>query len=419
MRNRVVGVLRDYDVDYTETLDEGDNDYATVFSCPVPTEAVQPLLEDFRAIGLDEESHVVVQRAEAIVSDRFEEQQRRYDQEYAEELVAHEEIRTVARGLISDRNTFVLLTVISAVVATAGLLLDSASVVVGSMVIAPLIGPTLATSVGTVLYDRALFREGVAYQFGGFALAIVSATAFALFVRTFFLVPPNVEITAIEQIAGRLSPDLLALVVALGSGAAGARSLEADISTALIGVMMAAALVPPTAAVGIGIAWGLPIVVFRSGLLVLVNAFSINLVALIVLWYSGLRSAEQTDRPRMRKLVKKRILMLLVVVILLAGILGAFTWSAYQAGASSEAIREDVRTVLEEPAYQNLSLVEIEIQQDESVLINRPKKVVVTVTSPEGQLYPTLGNEIDVRIDRRASRDVETQIRFIGVTTAG
>ena len=411
----VKSILQERDIDFSETSETGEGSYEAVVSFPLPTEAVEPLLDEFRSIGLDEQSHIVIQNAEAILSTSFGDLQREYDEFSPDERIAHEEIRVAAKNLISDTYTFVLLSIASSIVATAGLLLDSASIVVGSMVIAPLIGPAMATGVGTALYDQALFWKGTKFQVFGFGLAILSATAFAFLVRVFFLVPPNVEITALEQIAGRLSPDLLTLVVALGAGAAGARSLEADVSTPLIGVMMAAALIPPTAAVGIGIAWGLPNVVLRSGLLVLVNTFSINLCALAVLWYSGVRSSKRTVRDAARRVTRKRLLVLLIGTLLLAGVLGMFTWSAYQSGASSQAIRNDIDTVLDDPAYGNLSVVEVRIEQQERTLTNRPERVIVTVTRPAGMRYPRLDNRIDQRIDQRSGRDVEIQVRFIDV----
>lgn len=77
-----------------------------------------------------------------------------------------------------------LVTAVSAIVATAGLLPDSPAVVVGSTVIAPLIGPAMAASVGTVVNDPELALRGVKLQTLGGVVAIGAATAFALLIRT-------------------------------------------------------------------------------------------------------------------------------------------------------------------------------------------------------------------------------------------
>ncbi|WP_415379362.1 TIGR00341 family protein [Halosimplex sp. TS25] len=425
-RRAVQRVLADHGIDYSMTDEVGppgarpdDREYEAVVTFPLPVEAVEPVLSSFREIGLDEESHVVVQNVQTVVSDRFGELQRAYDEHTPDERIAHEEIRMVAKDLMPDRYTYVLLVVVSAVVATAGMLLDSASIVVGSMVIAPLVGPALAASVGTVLSDDALFWKGAKYQVAGFALAVVSATLFALAVRYLFLVPPNLDVTAIEQVSGRLSPDLLALVVALGSGAAGARSLTGDISTPLVGVMVAAALVPPVAAVGIGIAWGLPTVVFRAGLLVFVNAFSINLTALATLWYSGYRGQGGRDHRRSIAHIQNRTVVLAVGILVLASILGAFTYSAYRAGSSTEVVRTTVESVVDSERYANLTVTEVTVEYGDEPFSRNPVRVTTTVTAPSGETYPRLDDDIERRLRQNQSIDVQTAVRFIPVETTG
>lgn len=63
------------------------------------------------------------------------------------------------------------------------------------MVIAPLIGPAMATAVGTVVDDSQLFARGVQMQVVGVLLSVVSAAAFGYFVRTTQLIPPVIEVT--------------------------------------------------------------------------------------------------------------------------------------------------------------------------------------------------------------------------------
>lgn len=63
---------------------------------------------------------------------------------------------------------------------------------------------------------------------------------------------------SLSEVRERLRPDFLSLVVALGSGVAGVYSLMSGVSSALVGVAIAVALIPPAATVGIGIAWGSP-----------------------------------------------------------------------------------------------------------------------------------------------------------------
>jgi uncharacterized membrane protein len=51
--------------------------------------------------------------------------------------------------------------------------------------------------------------------------------------------------------------------------------------------MVAAALIPAAATVGIGIAWNLPVVAAGAALLLVSNFAAINVVAPVVLWLLG------------------------------------------------------------------------------------------------------------------------------------
>jgi uncharacterized hydrophobic protein (TIGR00341 family) len=409
------GMLDDRDLEYTVTDEITGRELVAVVSVPLPTEAVESVLDALRETGVDTEAHAVVIDVKTVLSPQFEDVQEDYDETESGERIAHEEIRTQAEEFIPPSDTYFLLTVVSAVVATAGMLLDSPAVVVGSMVIAPLIGPAMATSVGTVLYDQDLFRSGVRHQVLGFLAAALAATLFALVIRHLFLVPPNIDITSIEQVSGRLTPDLLTLAVALGSGFAGARSLSSDVSTALVGVMIAAALIPPVGAIGIGFAWWRLDIVFRAGLLVLVNVLAINLSALSMLWYSGYRPTSWYRASEAETATRKRLVFMLAGLLVLGSILAAFTFTAYQVGASDQAIREDVQSVLDEEAYSRLSLIEVNVRHEQEPLTRRPVHVSATVARPGTEPHPGLADRIDAVIEGRSGNEVDVQIQYVDV----
>jgi uncharacterized membrane protein len=62
-------------------------------------------------------------------------------------------------------------------------------------------------------------------------------------------------VLVIGEVRERLAPGALSLVIAPGAGAVGAVPLASGVSSALVGVMIAATLGPPAAVVGIGRAW--------------------------------------------------------------------------------------------------------------------------------------------------------------------
>lgn len=420
-RNTILGELEERGIDYVVTDETGSQGYTGVVYFPLPTNAVEDVLGALRDAGLEQNAYTVVVDAETVVSKKFEELQERYEEEKSETRIAREEITATAADLAPNLRPFLVMTVISAVVAAAGLLLDSPAVVVGSMVIAPLIGPAMATSVGTVVDDREMFVRGVKLQSIGFLVAVAAAAAFAYAARTVHLVPPLTpsELLAIGQIRERLSPGFLSLAVALGAGVAGAFSLSSGVSTALVGVMIAAALVPPTAVVGIGIAWGLPTTVLGSTVLVLVNFLSINLAALAVLWYQGYRPERWFRLDQARSATLKRIGALAVAIAVLSLFLGGVTYASYQHGVFEQTTRTQVQDAFSGGQYADLTLVDLSVTYDHSISpLTAPESVVVTVGRPDGTSYPGLADALKKRIRDATGRTVTVDVRFVGTQTA-
>jgi uncharacterized hydrophobic protein (TIGR00341 family) len=333
--------------------------------------------------------------------------------------IARQELRTKAVEMAPSGRVFVVMTAISAMVATAGLLLDSPAVVVGSMVIAPLIGPALETSVGSVIDDAELFLRGVKFQLLGGLVAVVGATIFAVAVRTLLLVPPGMDILELSQVSSRLSPDFLSLAIALGAGVAGALTLSTGVSTALVGVMIAAALVPPVGVIGIGIAWERPTVVVDAAVLVLVNILSINLAALATLWYTGYRPESIFKRPETRMEVGRRMAVLVAAIVFLSVFLGGVTLTSIQGATFEQRVNKEVGTLLESPEYEGLALLDLMVERSGSLpLRDRPTNITVTVGRPRTTEYPDLAERIKQRAAAETDQPVSVQVRFIEVDTA-
>ena len=409
-------MLDDAGVDYVVNDETSNRSYDATVSFPLPTSAVEEVLGDLRDVGVGENAYTTVTEAETIVSERFQNLVDEYAEETNEDRIAREELKTKAEGFSDSFWTYVTMTLVSAIVGTAGLLLDSPATVVGSMVIAPLIGPALSASVGTVIDDNELFVRGVKLQALGVVLTIVAALLFSMFVRTVGLVPPTLDPRTLGEVSERLAPDALSLAVALGAGVAGIVSLTAGVSTALVGVMIAVALIPPAAAIGISIAWGFAGAAIGATVLTLVNLLSINLAALSVLWYLGYRPEPFFRWREARSATLKRLVVLFVAVAALSVFLGAVTYSNYTAATTEQNIESTVGDVL--AGYDNATLIEVTINStNEYVLFSQPARVVVTVGTPPGEYPQDLAEQIDDRIDAAIGRDIEVQVRYVEVRT--
>ena len=129
---------------------------------------------------------------------------------------------------------YMAMVVLSTIVAAIGLNHNSVAIIIGAMVIAPLLGPNVALSLGVTLGDLSLLRHGLLT-----ALAGVAATlALSMLIGVLLQVSP-----ATPEIASRSGVGFGDIAVALASGSAGALAFTTGVSAALIGVMVAVGMI--------------------------------------------------------------------------------------------------------------------------------------------------------------------------------
>jgi len=419
-RETLLSTLDDEGIDYVVADETSGREFSGIAYIPLPTNAVEPILESLRDAGLDDDSFTVVLDANTVVSRRFEQLEEEYAEEEDEDRIARDELVAAASDLSPPIRTYVIMTIVSALVATAGLLLNSAAVVVGSMVIAPFVGPAMATSVGTIVNDDEMFSRGLRLQVLGLVLAISAAFAFAFVVQYIHLVPPLEDVTSITEISERVAPDFLSLVIAIGAGIAGIVSLTTGVSAALVGVMIAVALIPPAATVGIGLAWGQPLVSLTAGVLVLVNVLSINFSALIVLWYKGYRPEHWFWQEDARRDTVKRGATLAIAIAVLSTFLVGVTYDSFQTATTEEQIRADVDESIEAfDGDQSLQRLDVQIVYPSSVPFQNPERVVVRVGIEPGESATGLASAISDRVEETTGRPVEVEVQYLDTERVG
>lgn len=176
----------------------------------------------------------------------------------------------------------------STLLASAGMVQGNVAVVVGGMVIAPIIGPLLATAFGTALRHRRLVRSAVHTSVVSLGVAFAPALVLGLLVR------PD---PALELLALRTGATWWDVGIGLAAGVAGATSFAQDARTAMVGVMVAAALVPPVAAAGLCAGSGAWDAAGGAALLSVVNVGAIVGAALATFGLLGVRrSAWETEK---------------------------------------------------------------------------------------------------------------------------
>ncbi|BAM04837.1 DUF389 domain-containing protein [Phycisphaera mikurensis] len=180
---------------------------------------------------------------------------------------------------------FVTLMVLSTSIATFGEMQDSTAVVIGAMLVAPLMTPLVGCGLAVVQGNNQLVRGSVRSVALGFLVAFGVALAMGLFI-------PFPGLTS--EVLARGRPTLLDLGVAFISGVAAAYAVaRPNLSGALPGVAIAAALVPPIAAAGLAFSAGDWRVGGGATLLFFVNVLAIILGAAIALLAVGVEGRHE------------------------------------------------------------------------------------------------------------------------------
>ncbi|WP_458189849.1 TIGR00341 family protein [Haladaptatus sp. NG-WS-4] len=413
-KEAVLQVLDDQDIDYIVSKEASDRGEMVIVEFPVPEQALEVVLDDFQSAGHGEHQYTVVADAKSALSANIGKMEDRFIVgEEQDDSIAGEELRSQALELLPNAFTYFLLTFLSAVVATAGLLLDSPALVVGSMVIAPLVGSALTASVGTVLSNREMIVDGFTTQIYGLGIAIIGSVLFSLVLKTGHFLSPSLHPGAINQIAQRISPGLLSLIIGVCAGAAGAAGLATGISAALVGVMIAAALIPAAAAVGIGIAWNIPAIALGSLILLVVNAASIHVSGVVVLWYLGYRPDGWEPGAIRPNLSFSRIGPSAVVALLLLLLFVTAGGAVSTHVAFERSVNVAVGETLGQQQYDELALLEVRTQFNDDMLSNRPQEVTVVVRRPPDKDFPRLDDQPKERISAKTGRKVTVSVEFI------
>ncbi|MFD1511778.1 TIGR00341 family protein [Halomarina rubra] len=412
-RESVLAVLDDEAIDYAVVDETGRGDFEALVSFPIPESGVEAVLDRLEGAGLREDAYTIVLATETVISRRIG----RLEKRYSGLRISREELVARAEDLAPAGSTYVAFLVLSTVIATAGLLLDSAATIIGAMVVAPLMGPAITASVGTVLGDERLASRGVTFQVVGLALAIAVGAVMGWLLKDTFLLPPALDIREIPQVAERTSPTFLSLFLALGSGIAGAISVMRNAGSALVGVAIAVALIPPAATAGLGLAWGYEMVALAAGTLVLVNLLAINLSALLLFYLAGYRPVadDSFDPAAVRRSVLTRLAGIVAGMLLLSVVLGAVTVVEYLTNEVELELDAEARAMLDDPEYEGLNYEGITTEFDFRQYVSEEEYEVEIIVGVEqgATVPPDLARRLDDRLSQATGVDLSVRVGFL------
>ena len=174
---------------------------------------------------------------------------------------------------------YVVLILGSCVIATLGLLANSAAVIIGAMIVAPLMLPIRGLAFGAVEGNVLLFRKGL--------IALAVGTVLAIFIACFLGALIQLPDFGSEVLA-RSKPTLLDLGIAIAAGGiSGYAKVQPKVSATLAGTAIAVALMPPICVIGLGLSqanWSLSL---GASLLYLTNLLGITLSCMLTSLMAG------------------------------------------------------------------------------------------------------------------------------------
>ena len=225
-----------------------------------------------------------------------------YNNEWQESV--RENIRNGAELNIA----FVLMTVLAATIASYGLFANSPAVIIGAMIVAMLLGPIGGIALSLVDSNPRLLLTSLLTLVSGTIVVMVTALVIGWL---------HNDILITDEIMARTHPNLIDLMIALAGGAAGAyASVSPRLSTTLVGVAIATALVPPLSSASILFVHGEMNLGLGAFFLALTNMVAIQFAFSVVLWVTGFRRVSHTSGLSVLVFFKRNALSILILLVM-------------------------------------------------------------------------------------------------------
>ncbi len=295
-----------------------------------------------------------------------------------------EDLFKVLRDNAELTSIYVVMMILSTLIASFGLFGNSSPVIIGAMILAPIISPIVSFSMGMVRYDINMLKTGVITIIIGTLVSLVFAAGVSIITPLKVLTP---------EINARLSPTLLDMGIAVASGVAAAYAhAKSGIEKSLAGVAIAVALVPPLAVAGIGIGWG-DWEVFSGAFLL----YSTNLAGIIM--FAGITFLLLGFAP-FRRAKMGLIYTFIIIAIVMVPLSLSFNRIKEEASITSQ---------LEGSVIENVVLKEVKVRFGKTLLVSLKVVSGEPINSIE---MKRIKAKIENKIGRPITLEVVTAIEF-------
>lgn len=279
----------------------------------------------------DEEGEEVKEKKEA----KLESYKQFVAEQFSNKKVDYPEVRVRIEANALPSKMYFIMNILSAIIASYGLVTNSAAVVIGAMLVAMMLGPITGIALAIIDHRMPLLRKSLVTVLLGISLVVLVGFIVGWLHKD---QPLTVEILS------RTQPTSMDLMIALAGGTAGAYAMVSPhLSVAVVGVAVATALVPPLAASGILFANGEMQMGLGALLLALTNIIAIQFTNALVLWLLGFRRLVDDDYKSKTYLT---FLRRNAVTLLLLGGLGTYLSINLQTSAKQQGFENNVKETI-------------------------------------------------------------------------
>lgn len=284
------------------------SEHQTLIKILVPLEETEPLIDalekqyqvmkGFRLILLPVVA--AVPRPELLEEEEGAKAPKPAAPEEKKERASREELYTQITDTSRLNRVYLAMVLLSAIVAAIGILNDNVAVVIGAMVIAPLLGPNVGLSLATTLGDIYLAKASLKANAAG----LLGALGLSMLLGLVLAVDP-----ATPQIAARANIGLMDVVLALAAGSAGALAFTSGAPAAIVGVMVAVALLPPVVTLGLLVGSSHFALALGAMLLVMTNIICVNLAGVVTFLVQGVRPITWWEAHKAKRATRQAIMI--------------------------------------------------------------------------------------------------------------
>ncbi len=204
---------------------------------------------------------------------------------------------------------YIAMVILSTLVAGVGLIRDDVAVIIGAMVIAPLLAPNVSMALAATLGDPELgwrsFKTNLAGLVASLAVAFIMGLTLQFDLES-------------EQLVNRTMVNFGDITIALAAGSAGVLAFTRGVPAAIVGVMVAVAVLPPLVVMGLLLGSGYTLLAIGAMILTFTNLICINLAGILTFLVQGIRPRTWWETQKAKNATRAAVAIWFALLVILA-----------------------------------------------------------------------------------------------------